>query len=767
MIIQLKNRRSTPIFRALVLMVLTAFVLCSVAAPARADTALLPKPGTIFQPSAPYSPPLLRGMTLNRKDPLDIQFIFQQGQRALPEDKIKDESTRLIKYFLTALTIPEDDLWVNLSPYERDRMITEDLRQTELGRDLLAQDYLLKQLAGSLLHPDTPEGSAFWKKVHKQVYRRFGQTNIPIETFQKVWIVPERAVVHEHEDTVFITDSHLKIMMEEDYLALTQHKKKGRAVPSASAPRDARQPQESAAISNAIYREIILPVLEQEVNDGKIFSQLRQISHAMILAAWYKETLKQSLLAHLYVNQGKIQGVDLKDPQIIAHIYDQYLKTFRQGIFNFIREESHPGTQAVLPRKYFSGGFSFPYTRLLQKKTEPQSSALPNDTFYVNTAIHFSAPEGDLSSLSSAVPDQGFPKSWDQVDLTNYHPKAIPTDPEILENDRTKFKQAELEANPTIGYADPEDPRKAQGPPVTLNGDAIQINEQTGHGINPYEATGKTGRGRLALHRVNAARDPVITTYDPHTGKLLILAYYRKDAGKHAFPGSFHDRRIPLIQALQESLQKEAGLTLNLDDGRVIYQGYVYKEPRNTDTSWIESTFVHKHFLYDENLQLKMQVDQGGLVTQFIPAEDFLKPGQSYANHGDVLRLVLADTPLEDPSFQKDEKKDIQSAKIVVKLQGEGKLQRLEEAKTSQDYMSGLGRKDRKELKESFWNAVVTAIKAHYDSGEWTQYQSAETKGLRKEYIEPHEKLTGPDRTLWRNGFYDSTAFFDQVVRPF
>jgi len=34
-----------------------------------------------------------------------------------------------------------------------------------MGRDMLAQDYLLKQLAASLLHPDNEPGNSFWKNV--------------------------------------------------------------------------------------------------------------------------------------------------------------------------------------------------------------------------------------------------------------------------------------------------------------------------------------------------------------------------------------------------------------------------------------------------------------------------------------------------------------------------------------------------------------------------------------------------------------------------
>ena len=45
-------------------------------------------------------------------------------------DQIKQESNRLVKYFLAAMTIPQDDLWVNLSPYEENRIIPDELGKT-------------------------------------------------------------------------------------------------------------------------------------------------------------------------------------------------------------------------------------------------------------------------------------------------------------------------------------------------------------------------------------------------------------------------------------------------------------------------------------------------------------------------------------------------------------------------------------------------------------------------------------------------------------
>jgi hypothetical protein len=68
------------------------------------------------------------------------------------------------------------------------------------------------------MYPENELGQKFWDKVYKQTYERFGMTEIPMDTFNKVWIVPAKAVVYESEDAVFVTETRLKVMLEEAYL---------------------------------------------------------------------------------------------------------------------------------------------------------------------------------------------------------------------------------------------------------------------------------------------------------------------------------------------------------------------------------------------------------------------------------------------------------------------------------------------------------------------------------------------------------------------
>ena len=307
----------------------------------------LPLPGTMISTSAAYTPAIVAGITLHPDNPLKIDFIVDSGDDRLEGEALRDEAGRMIRYFMAALTVPEDEMWVNLSPYEKDRIIAEGLGNTVLGRDMLAQDYILKQLTASMMYPEGEVGNQFWTRLYEQAREKFGTTKIPANTFNKIWIVPEDAVVYVQGTNVFVSESRLKVLLEEDYLSLAHHDR----------GLDAHADANSLTIeAKQILRELFIPEIEREVNEGKNFAPLRQMYHALILAAWYKQNLKESVLGKVYVNQNKIHGVDIEDRETKHKIYNQYIEAFKRGVFDYIREDYDAATQTVIPRKYFSGG---------------------------------------------------------------------------------------------------------------------------------------------------------------------------------------------------------------------------------------------------------------------------------------------------------------------------------------------------------------------------------------------------------------------------
>jgi len=347
---------------------------------ASAEDFRLPAPGVMVHLSPPFDLPMLKGIKVHADNPFRFDFILDQGDSELSKDQLKDESSKLIKYFLASLTIPEKDLWVNLSPYEKDRIIPNSFGLTEMGRDLLAEDYMLKQITASLIYPEDEVGKKFWKRIYAEAANKFGTTNIPVNTFNKVWIVPEKAVVYENAKagTAYVVESRLKVMLEQDYLALSKNtlsppgdmfnKEQQKNVSPSRLPSETGSNVKASQVNNGstsesvsalgsqIIREVVIPELTKEINENKNFAKLRQVYNSLILATWYKKKIKDSILGQVYANKNKVAGVNIDNPNEKQKIYEQYLKAFKKGVYNYIKEDQEPLTKQPIPRKYFSGG---------------------------------------------------------------------------------------------------------------------------------------------------------------------------------------------------------------------------------------------------------------------------------------------------------------------------------------------------------------------------------------------------------------------------
>jgi len=317
---------------------------------------LMPALGATVPLSPAFTPALLQGIRVDPENPFLFNFFVHPGDDDLKGEVLQAEAQKMIKYFLASLTIPEKDLWVNLSPYEKDRVVPEDFGKTDMGRDLLAQDYLLKQITASLIYPEGEIGKKFWERIYKKAYEQYGTTQIPVDTFNKVWIMPQKATVYQHGSTAFVAESKLKVMLEEDYLALSRSSETSsvnRETPSVS--RDTLHASQNT-IASSIVREIVIPELEKEVNVGKNFAELRQVYQALILADWFKKTLKESLLAKVYAGKNKVAGLDVYQKDAAEKIFTQYVAAYKQGTYNLIRTEYDAYSKKTIPRKYFSGG---------------------------------------------------------------------------------------------------------------------------------------------------------------------------------------------------------------------------------------------------------------------------------------------------------------------------------------------------------------------------------------------------------------------------
>ena len=301
----------------------------------------LPEPAQMISLSKVFSAPKLVGLKLNADNPLQFEFLVDQAGVA---NLSEAELMRLVNYFLAALTTSKDDIWVNLSPYEADRIVNDKLAQTDLGIDLMAQDYVLKQLSSSLTHPKTPLGKAYWEGNREQGIG---------DSFNKIWISPNKAEVYEQDNLILITDASLKVQTESDYLAT-----KNSIVGDGLAPSQKRGQGQALSLQQEI---------ERDVNQGKNFSKLRQIYNSIILAETFKAKFYKSFYKH-YINQGKVNGIEINDKTSKEKIYNLYCEAFEKGVYNFIRKEKDVASNKKVVRHYFSGGVTSSSLNVRKKK---------------------------------------------------------------------------------------------------------------------------------------------------------------------------------------------------------------------------------------------------------------------------------------------------------------------------------------------------------------------------------------------------------------
>ena len=330
----------------------------------------------VLAPSAPETPDLPQMLIVRDEDPGWRLVLPSRIDTATPKALFDEAQARFTRYLGTILAVPDGRLTVNLSTYEPDATLRESLARTELGHDLMEQDCLLKQYAASLLHPDQPVGRAYWERLLAKAREISGTDRVPLRAYQKAWIIPGGADVHEKtpgypfsftlperfgvrqtDRACTVTGCALEVLCEADYLAINHHRS-----PGAEPSQDDLVNRLSDA-SAALFRDLVVPAIKTEVNEGTHFTKLRQIYYAFVLATWFRRQLKDLpayAKAFEIVDKGSPEafGVPRSDEWTEKNkaVYERYLALFHQGVFRCARPAEGEHANAASMRIYFSGG---------------------------------------------------------------------------------------------------------------------------------------------------------------------------------------------------------------------------------------------------------------------------------------------------------------------------------------------------------------------------------------------------------------------------
>lgn len=368
-----KHRKLKIFIKAICIVLIIAFVSYDLSW--AGATEILPFKNLASLPQIPFAPPTLKYLSVNTANPHNyFNFLLDKGQSSV-KDKVSlnKEAMQLINYFFLGITLPDNAFWVNLKPQESERITSEELSKTDLGRTLLEQDFRLKRDMSQYLNPQNPIGRQFWEKL----YAALGTDKVKkaaITTSNRVWIVPAEAVVVETEDGALLVKSSLKVLLESEYAAL-KLKAIAQSLDNSLGNNDSLK-----TLTEQLMKEIIIPAITKDINESPNYAPLRQVYHSLILAQWYKRKYQNadSVYARA-INKGSINGLESQLPWERQQIWQEYLKSYKQGEYKI------QDTIFGLKRMYFSGGVlfdlgaeSFPLTIISQKELPEALKQDPN-----------------------------------------------------------------------------------------------------------------------------------------------------------------------------------------------------------------------------------------------------------------------------------------------------------------------------------------------------------------------------------------------------
>lgn len=269
---------------------------------------------------------------------LSLGIQIDKPAELIANSDIQKAGQKSLEYFFIGLALPDEKFWVNLNPKEPYRVMDSVLADTDLGRIMLYADLRLKKDTCELMDPNKTEvGVEYWNRLYMKAKQLGVSDNIP--AVNRIWIVADKAEAYKIENQISIIKSRLKVCSEEN--------KKG-------------EPLQDYALS--LMQELILPRLNEKVNESPAYADLREVYQALILARWYKQKIsfqENPLLTNISYNIIKDAQVDfLYRPE---QIYRDYTNSFKKGEYTF-RGDNDNFYSAMAIMQYFIGGINLKKT---------------------------------------------------------------------------------------------------------------------------------------------------------------------------------------------------------------------------------------------------------------------------------------------------------------------------------------------------------------------------------------------------------------------
>ena len=208
--------------------------------------------------------------------------------------------------FMTGLAIPSDKFWVNLNPWEPDRIIDEQLSRSDVGRIMLEADLQMKKDICNYENPCTNEVgvalSSLRDEKHeilvRQCMNKFpGEIedvkNIVFRPVTRYWIVPDSVYAYSNGTQIYIINATLAIQSESvpDRTSFRVDNQDVKKLSKGCLEELNKSSKEYGEYYKEMIDQMILPFVVADVNHGEKYEDLREVFVSLALVQWYKSNI--------------------------------------------------------------------------------------------------------------------------------------------------------------------------------------------------------------------------------------------------------------------------------------------------------------------------------------------------------------------------------------------------------------------------------------------------------------------------------------------
>jgi hypothetical protein len=313
-------------------------------------------------------------VTENSSRGTNFDYIFKakKAEGASPGIDIDDSMTLGLIAFKTGLAVHSYHLWVNLDPWAPDRIIDDQINQSDVGRIMLEADLQMKKDLSKYWNPCANEtGKACWdlldkkrKALAQRCMEKFpGEIknidNVKFRTVTRQEILPDKVYAYTNGTQIYIINASLTIdtspILNNSYFEVVNQDNS--TLSKGCLDELNRSLIEYCDYDVELNRQRILPYVIAEVNQEEKYEDLREVYVALALAQWYLSHIGSSMdIFQSNENYSNPNILRSQKPWSPIDIWQQLVDIYNK---DFICWKNTTTGDRTTSKSYFGGGCRF------------------------------------------------------------------------------------------------------------------------------------------------------------------------------------------------------------------------------------------------------------------------------------------------------------------------------------------------------------------------------------------------------------------------